>query len=183
MSDYEFDIFVSYRNRVEVADWVRRVLVPHTRTELSNQKRGNPRIFYDTEATPGTSISENVRHALLRSRCMIAVLEPQYFTSGWCLSELYSMLGRHRQLVVPVWYSDGDSFDPEIADLVRVDMRPHVHRTHAAAGRHQGFLDVRHQLGAAVLAAMAEAPSWAPDFIWEPHSDRSSTFQFMGMRL
>ncbi len=114
---------------------------------------------------------------------MVAVLEPQYFRSGWCLSEFYSFHARGPRLIIPVRYSDGDHFDDKAKALQHVDFGDHVGRTYGAARTNKAFQNQRRVLAQAVLKTAAAAPSWSPDFPVDRHDDRRANATFRGMHL
>lgn len=184
MSEYAYDVFVSYRNRAEVGEWVARVLVPHLRAALSDDGAEEPRIFLDRlDLAPGERWPDALKEALRRSRCMVAVLEPQYFRSGWCLSEFYSFHARQPGLIIPVRYSDGDHFDDEAKALQHVDFGEHVGRSYAAARGNMAFRALRRTLAQRILESAASAPAWSPDFPLVRHDDRRANAPFRGMHL
>jgi hypothetical protein len=125
---YEQDVFISYRRDTNAAEWLRLYLHPRLKQWLKEELGREPVIYVDWEMETGTIWPEKLRRALLRSRCLLPIFSPPYFTSNWCLAELHSFLARHQQLgmgmvdapdglIFPVIFSDGDSFPPEAGQI------------------------------------------------------------------
>jgi hypothetical protein len=125
--DYDYEIFLSYSRKTCVAEWVKERFVPLFRDYLANDLGDEPRIFVDRdEIVPGDVWPERVKNALAKSKCLIAMWSPLYFSSEECCRELAVMYKRNVELglastmnpsgiIVPVNIRDGDSFP----DLVR----------------------------------------------------------------
>lgn len=121
-SGYMYDVFVSYRRNGNVGDWVQNHLGPLLIRCLEDELPDKPEVFLDAQQDVGTIWPGNITHALSRSRLLLAVWSPSYFTSRWCLAEWQTILLRERALgigghttglVYPIRFSDGDSFPPE----------------------------------------------------------------------
>lgn len=102
---------------------------PKLRECLADQIAPAPRLFLDKEMERGVSWPERLEKALHRSKIMISVLSPPYFTSPWCTAELCNMRAREeflglatadrpQGLIYPVLYSDSVNF-PELAKPLR----------------------------------------------------------------
>lgn len=114
MSDYKYEIFISYRNLPGVRDWVRVAFYKELVAKLSAVLKLPPRIFLDSHQAPGTWWSSEIRDAIRHSKLLIAILIPNYDQSYWCRAEFASIeerekvLGRYQVpgqgLVVPVAY-------------------------------------------------------------------------------
>lgn len=125
---YRYDVFVSYTWRVRRAQqWVRHVLHPPLVDFLALNAGISPdRVFLDDrEVRPGMEVETTVHEALRDSRVLLAVLSPQYFESGWCLTEFHTMLTRQRmtgqRVVYPLAVWDGDKYAPEARALAPLD--------------------------------------------------------------
>lgn len=136
---YEYDVFLSYPQKAKtIEDWVLTKFKPLFEDYLGSELGSMPRIFVDqVHITPGESWPDSLRFALARSRCLIGVWTPLYFTSEWCCREFAVMLHRGRQLgltsvdnpsglAMPVCAWDGDSFPSCIENLQHLDCRPYV---------------------------------------------------------
>lgn len=129
---YKYDIFISYRNKSGVQDWVLKRFVPLLKRKLEvlmpiGWYDNNQCIFVDKEGTQeGQYWKIKIPKELKRSRIMIAVLIPDYFNSDWCMSEWKSFAKREevfreelsledeQSLIFTVTYGDGKHF-PEFA--------------------------------------------------------------------
>ncbi len=130
---YEYDVFLSYfrgasagPDGVELEKpgrWVQEVFYPQLKQALPLARR-KPSLFYDEEIDTGSRWREDLRDALHRSRCMLAVWSIPYFSESiWCRSEWQTVLkreehvekqtGKRPNLVYPVVFWDGNYFDPE----------------------------------------------------------------------
>jgi hypothetical protein len=126
MSDYGYDIFLSYSRRGgNAARWVQTHLVEVLTKCLEDELGRTPKVFLDTRMETGTKWPLELERGLRRSRMLLAVLSPLYFKSEWCLAEWESMALREHSvgmtspeapngLIFPLVYSDGESF-PESA--------------------------------------------------------------------
>lgn len=95
---YLYDVFISYRHRQPMHDWVYHHFQPLLQQWLPDFMPYDPSIFIDLNIEAGVEWPAKLRQALLMSRCLLAVWSPQYFRSKWCLAELQAMLQREQQL-------------------------------------------------------------------------------------
>jgi hypothetical protein len=133
MTDYRFDVFLSYHRgqRLEPGGewplgpdgrWVHDVFYPEFKHWLGEEYPG-VRIAFDRDLEPGVPWDATLKRWVCESKCMVAVWNAPYFMSRYCRSEFHSMLGRQKRLagvngegprlVVPVVYADGKWFDPD----------------------------------------------------------------------
>ncbi len=121
---YEYDIFLSYRRKRPISDWVVNHFYPELSDWLATSLPYDPKIYLDQQQDVGVAWPQNVKRALLRSRCLVTVWAPQYFRSEWCMAEWQSMLRREQVLnmkspdnpmglVYPVVFHDGEWFPEE----------------------------------------------------------------------
>jgi hypothetical protein len=122
--DYEYDIFISYRRRNPIMDWVRLHFFPLLQERLSGCLPDDPKIFVDWEIETGSAWPQKLSSALKRSRCLVAIWSPEYFRSVWCLAEWQSMQEREKilglksednssGLVYAIRFCDGEYFPEE----------------------------------------------------------------------
>jgi hypothetical protein len=141
--DYVYDVFVSYRRGDEAANpmlpWIREV-VSRLTFWLGQELRGrDAHVFFDTENLEvGSHWPDRLRHAILRSRCLVPILSPQYFTSRWCLTEWASFIQRQQiedasgtVLIIPMKFHDGELFPQEARDITTLDLTRHAGTTRA----------------------------------------------------
>lgn len=121
MSDYEYDIFLSYCRKGNSPRWVHNHFRPRLVDCLIDQIGYEPRMFVDQEMKPGMAWPVRLENALNRSKVLLSVYSPQYFRSQWCLAEWHTMAERERVLglasrenpqglIFPVLYSDSENF-------------------------------------------------------------------------
>lgn len=120
--NYEYDVFISYRNDKFFSSWVHDVLYEALEPLLKNALGREVKIFLDREEiTSGDDWRKRIQKALATSRCMIPVLIPDYFNREWCLREFAVILHRQRELgynttknptglMLPIHLFDGDLF-------------------------------------------------------------------------
>jgi hypothetical protein len=134
VTDYEFDVFLSYSRKGGSPGWVRHHFYPKLRDCLTDEIGYEPKIFIDYEMNPGTVWTVDLERALNRARVLVSVYSPQYFRSEWCLAEWQSMALREqllglaskdltRGLIVPVLYSDSANFPDFGKDRMWHDMK------------------------------------------------------------
>lgn len=134
MSDYEFDVFLSYSRKGGSPGWVHNHFLPKLRDCLTDEIGYVPEVFVDQEMEPGTIWPDKLERALSRSKVLVSVYSPQYFRSEWCLAEWHSMAERERLLgldsieltkglIFPVLYSDSQNFPEYGRDRMWHDMK------------------------------------------------------------
>lgn len=115
---YKYDVFISYKNQPGLVTWVKDHFQPLLQTWLDNELPQPAVIFRDkVSIDAGDEWSNAIKEALARSKVVIAVLTPQYFTSKWCIAEWQSLEKREKgsantknKLLIPVKYSNGPHF-------------------------------------------------------------------------
>ncbi|HEX4721407.1 MAG TPA: toll/interleukin-1 receptor domain-containing protein [Pseudonocardiaceae bacterium] len=129
MSGYEFDVFISYSRRGSAQKWLLNHFYPRLQERLADEIAPAPRVFVDKGMERGVDWPYQLEKALHRSKILVAVLSPPYFTSAWCMAELSNMLAREKflglaspdrpqGLIYPILYADSINF-PDIAELKR----------------------------------------------------------------
>jgi hypothetical protein len=174
VSEYEFDVFISYRRKGNPYHWVRNHFYPRLRDCLDDHLADEPTFFIDEEMEIGSIWPDRLESALNRTKILVCVLSPQYFRSRWCLAELQSMADRekllgHNGLIYPVLFSDSDNF-PSFArerswhDLKKWNL-PDIgfQQTEEWLGFHREIEDVAMK----IAQRLAEVPDWQPD--WPVH--------------
>jgi hypothetical protein len=128
MSEYEHDIFISYRRMDK--EWIRWTQENFLRPlrSLLRPALGNVNIFVDDQIETGASWPAYLAQALARSRLMVPILSREYFGSDWCRLELALMHRREEivgyrtpaessVLILPVVIDDGVFFPPEVQEM------------------------------------------------------------------
>ena len=157
-ADYQYDIFVSHEHS---SSEFALMLVEALRVELAPHL--DVRIFLDLrEVQPSTpDFQEQLDHAMLRSRVLLALLTPRYVTRELCMREFETFRERSHEtgtsLLMPVVLR-GTEFPARVIEVQWVDFRqfPRFNsRSRSAAW--QGH--VRH-LAQGVLQMIQSAPSF-----------------------
>lgn len=173
--DYQYDIFISYRHAAPMLDWVKAHFYPLLQAWLPNYlpEHHKPEIFVDFMIEAGTEWPEQLRGALLRSRCLLAIWSPDYFRSQWCKAELETirererLLGRRSEdgsngLLYPLRYADGDHYPDDVKLIQQIDIRdwntPHEVFRHTA-----GYVDFDkkvQEIAERLAERILDAPPW-----------------------
>lgn len=175
MVDYETDVFISYRRsgHGQVRPWVVNHFHPLLLGYLSDQLVHQPRIFVDETIDTGEHWPDALTKVLKRSRLLVPVWSPPYFSSAWCQAEWQSMLlreelcdlGGARQpqgLVLPVIFADRENFPDRARHTQAVDLKrwnrpdPHFRTT----PRYEGLLDAVETLAVTIARLLPRVPPW-----------------------
>jgi hypothetical protein len=176
---YEWDIFISYRHRAPMLDWLRNHFYPLLITWLPTflTVEHDPRIFVDLNIETGNAWPPALSRALQRSRFMVAIWTPDYFKSPWCVAEWTSFREREAALglqteddtsglMYPLRYADGDSFPLEAQHVQQMDIRewntPHL--VFKDNPRYVEFDRKVQQIAERLGQRILQAPPWRPDW-------------------
>src|SRR5262249_17868040 len=121
---YCYDVFISYRRYNPYPQWVKERFMEMFDFYLAHELGRPPEIFIDYKIAEGDSWPHDLAYALARSKVLVALWTPLYFTSKWCTSELAHMHAREERcgfrhrgrpggLIVPATLHDGDDFPPQ----------------------------------------------------------------------
>ena len=134
--DYLYDVFISYRHKPPMGEWVRNHFYPLLEQRLPDclPVAHDTKIFIDWDIETGAAWPAKLRQALRTSRCLLAIWSPEYFRSAWCQAEWQTMLERHRLLdlgteqnpaglIYPVTFADGEHFSSEAKEAQQRDLR------------------------------------------------------------
>jgi hypothetical protein len=171
---YQYDIFLSYQNDTAMASWVPDHLMPFMKSFVGNEMNRPVSIFFDRSGIQaGDTWPLTLQNALMRSRCLVAVWNPLYFSSEWCRRECAVMLYREERLglrkgtrpeglIVPISVFDGEHFPPRAKSIQYFDLR--AYWISGPAFRDSAlYVDFQIQLknlAASVARAIKRAPSW-----------------------
>jgi TIR domain len=98
---YEYEVFVSYRRRDPVLSWLNNHFFPklsHWLPQFWPAEMPSPRVAKDDQMETGVRWPERLTEMHSGSRCMVAIVSPEYFRSAWCVSEWRAMQARERHL-------------------------------------------------------------------------------------
>jgi hypothetical protein len=175
--DYIYDVFLSYRRRPPVGDWVKYHFYPLLVKWLPQCMPHEPRVFIDLNVDTGAQWPLSLSHAIQHSRCLLSVWSPDYFRSDWCLAEWHSMQKRENLLgfgnlhnrsglIYPVVYSDGQHFPNEAKNTQSRDLRlwncsyPYFSETKGIVELEREVQIVTEEL----WGMIQQAPAWQGDF-------------------
>lgn len=186
--DYAYDVFLSYPRNSFVEAWVRDLLYPMLRDELSHLLPDrDPRIFVDFNIPTGEQWPTSLRRALLHSRCLVGVWSAQYFRSSWCLAEWKTMHERGvrfggSRLVLPLVVRDGDTFPSDARGTQMWDFKQLCYDADAIRNTHPKLYALHQAIQAfaeELLSSLMSVPVWSADFpICMPEPDDAVTFRF-----
>jgi hypothetical protein len=178
MSGYEYDIFFSYKRDVQSKKWHSKVAEKiefWLRKELNQQKIN---LFIDKEDIEiGERWKMKIADGLKRSKCLVALLSPDYFNSPWCVSEWKTFLAREkmleqlgiesRGLIVPAIYHDGEHFPAEAKDIQAVDFSDYNSTMDFFWHSEDGYIFERDKLktfSKEIAKTVQRAPAYREDF-------------------
>ena len=134
---YQHHIFISHRrSSPDLIRWTKECFVRPLRAHLSMAVPGST-IFFDDQIETGATWPAALAEAHARSRILVPILHPDYFSSNWCELEMNLMLERERtlgwrtaneprHLIFPITINDGDRFPPKIQAIQAPDMSLHA---------------------------------------------------------
>ena len=172
MTDYAYDVFVSYARKGWVEPWVHAVFVPNFKLALQ-EELGRANLFVDKEMPTGTEWPDYLRYALLRSRVMVAVFSGQYFSKAWCQAEINTMILRRdrfhlgegnppRHPVHAIVVHDCVNGPPEpYATIQNANFTDHTNNLKKASNK--CIVAIR-ELASDVAETVRLSPTWAEDF-------------------
>ena len=188
-TDYEYDVFLSYKRHGLTLDWTRQVC-QRLQFWLTQELGGREaKLFVDEDCLEaGDHWPERLRDALRLSRCLVCVWSPSYFQSSWCVSEWQSFMERERLLqmeahglIAPLKYHDGEHF-PEAAQSVQwTDVAPYTATVPAfwTSTRALELEDILKRFARSVAHIIARAPLFKPD--WPIVEAAALTFPGVGL--
>jgi hypothetical protein len=176
--DYAYDVFLSYRRTKLVRNWVVKYFKQAFVNWLHEARGLAPRVFWDEEELgAGDDMHDALRSAVLRSKCLVAVLSPSYFReSRWCVSEFYSFRRRSERLgmtvpglVVPALWYGRDKLPAEARGLQMLEFERFANMKSPT----QGFDNLVKNLAERVDQVLAKVPPYDPtfEFVWADRVD------------
>lgn len=168
---YLYDVFLSYSYKPDIQSWVNTKFYPNFVNPLDEEliqlgllpppPKGRV-CLAKRELKYGDLWPVELQNQLMRSKVMIAICSPSYFSSGWCLSEWKAFRDRAPGLIIPVLYSGSDEFIlPLINPIQGDDFRTFKN---IPGGSMPRFKDRLATLANTVAAKVKQAPSFRGDF-------------------
>ena len=178
MSGYQYDVFFSYKRDEQSNEWhsiVASKLEFWLRKELNKPEVS---IFIDTEdIETGERWRMKIEDSLKKSKCLVALLSPDYFHSPWCVSEWQTFVAREKileelgitvgGLIVPAIYHDGEHFPKEAMDIQAVDFSDYNSTMAFFWNSEDGYIFERDKLKAFskdIAKTIRRAPDYREDF-------------------
>jgi hypothetical protein len=173
MSDYLFDLFISYKAHPEWNHWTRHHVYKNLKSYMSDELPRPPRIYLDDHTQKGADWVNRIGSALGRSKALVAVLSVPYFSSDWCLHELdlmYSRLSGNRNtaIIFPIVVSTraADFVPPEIKRLQICNLKDYRNSALTEGTSHyQGFSECLKDLSLSIVEAIQDPPPC--EAMWE----------------
>lgn len=175
-NDYEFDVYISYARGSALSQWLQNHFLPMFTFALELELGREARVFVDeSEVVTGSEWPVKLDEALQRSRCLPPLLTLSYFSSEWCLRELWTFIERERMtgfatierptsLFIPVVLHNGDAFPSYIRERQWVDLREYFLSSPAfsQSERYVEFETTVRRLGQDVVHIAITAPPYDP---------------------
>lgn len=120
LTEFEWDIFISYKRKCSIADWIHKRFVPCLRKELNNfdfqsELHRNPQIWIDEESVGEVDRwPARIASALGKSLILMPIYNHAYFGSNWCNAEYEAMAERQCPFLIPIQAHDGEYSQSEI---------------------------------------------------------------------
>lgn len=98
MSDYQHDIFLSYRRLGNATDWIKDHLIPVLKSALAQELGRDPEIYFDNQLEGAMTWPVTLGSHLARSRVLVCLWSKTYLKSQWCSKELALIWEREKKL-------------------------------------------------------------------------------------
>lgn len=177
MSDYQFDLFISYSRVGTVQRWLLNHFYAKLEDCLADQIAPPLRIYVDRTMPRAVHWPANLQRALQHSKIMIQLLTPPYYQSEWCMAELQSMRAREQLLglasaeipqglIYPILYSDSENFPLSERERSWVDFKEFAHPdpVYQQTAEFNNFHKRMRELAVDLVDLVRQAPEWRPDW-------------------
>lgn len=176
--DYLYDVFLSYSYKPNAQNWVHTRFYPKFDEWLDSAllERGvdvppepGARVcLANRELRPGDVWPDTLREQLRRSKVLVAVCSPHYFSSTWCKIEWECFRQREGdprkfRLRVPLLYNGADKYLTPLIDKIQtVDFRKYFGVSPAMDSTPEGyeFEKALKQFAVDVADVVADAPAF-----------------------
>ncbi len=190
---YKYAVFISYKWNGEYDEWVNEIFYPIVQEFFISRFNRNDLVFKDTKElrkSYGNSVIDFLKEGLIRSKCMLAVLNGPYFcNSAWCPKEFSVMFHRNKKysnepppkrLLFPVIFTNNENKStlfqvcPGLAEFIESSFMPLFLEEEKYLFTNQSFkqskeyndlkLRIKGFLNDSVLPAMRIAPVWSNEW-------------------
>lgn len=175
-TEYEFDVFISYRRGDPYGTWVRSTFLREFEPALNDHLDREVRIFCDYQSISlGSKWSDVLKRGVQCSRCIVPIWATPYFRSVYCLAEWQSFAKRKADVVLPICFSNPKEtlklFPAEAQSVQHEDFHQHAYwgEGFTKSEKYLAFLDDVRKFAAKVAVALDRAPPFNPaDARFEP---------------
>jgi len=174
LQDYEYDVFLSYRDYGISGKWVLECFKPLLEHCLEDALGERPQIFYAKQENE--TILPPYSEKLAYSRCLIPMWSPAYLELPWSFYECSTFKQRtpanHHKFIFPVVICDGHKFDKyEFTHNIsnRFDCRNYIYRPEVfnQSPKQMDLHDKIREWVEEVVKAIESVSSWKPQWIEE----------------
>jgi hypothetical protein len=174
MSDYDFDVFLSYKRNELIMPWI--IEVEKRLTYWLTQDLGGyeAKIFFDKKSIePGSIWPKRLQDGLKKSRCMVGIWSPEYFRSKWCVSEWRTFQEREKilgfdsgGLIIPLRFHDGEWFPDDAQQYQSFDISKHTSTSPSfwETARADELDQKIREFSAKLAIKIRNAPAFCPDW-------------------
>lgn len=177
VSDYKYDIFISYCRHGSVQKWLLNHFYPRLVDCLIDEGGSRPNVYVDREMRYGVHWPSDLQQALHHSKIMVQLLAPAYFQSQWCVAEWHSMRERQRLLglagedkpqglICSVLYADSENFPLDARQTKWWDFKAYAYpdpvyqETREFNNFHRAVARLAHDL----VQLLRQVPEWQPNW-------------------
>jgi hypothetical protein len=195
MSDYKYDVFISYPHEEDHETWVHDIFLSNFGLYLTQELGRKPELFVDEKGIkPGQTWDLKLKEALAHSRLLVPIWSVNYFLSNWCRWECAVFLYREEKLgyrksksdglIHPVQLYDGKRY-PKVARTIQwFGCEDHnvFNESYKKTESYSRLKDAIKQWVPDVAQSIDAAPPWNQDWIaqswvdeaidkWDKHPD------------
>ena len=177
VSDYQYDVFISYPRIGQTPDWVEEHFVPALKHCVSLELGREPEIYFDKRLALGTTWPVDLGEKLAQSRVLISLWTRNYLGSDWCDLELAHMLAREREtglrskenangIVILIIVHDGETNPHHLNKIQTVENIEYFNPKMRKDGKKsERFYDKLKKHAESIAELIENAPPWKPE--WE----------------
>lgn len=192
MTDYDYDVFISYRKTHIGKAWVAKYFQPCLKEELQHFLGREARIYFDEDDIPiGAKWPKNLINALATSKCIVPVFCGVYFNSEWCSREFGVFYNREKEcrvlsnresqgLILPVLVRDGDHLPNVASEIQNLPMSDYYTRcsTLEESISFTEFEKLIQKLSNDIYESLKKAPKWDKCWIEDEWVNKISIKEF-----
>ena len=173
MSDYVWDIFISYPHQDHHRVWVLDIFLEDFKLYLRNELGRQVEVYVDKDGIKaGDSWPIVIKNALATSKILVPIWSVDYFLSEWCRRECAAIFHRERALgfrtgenekglILPISLFDGKKFPPFTKEIEWLDCTPfnRITPSYKTTPMYDALIDRLKEWVPQVAAAVGEAAS------------------------